>query len=62
LAKKDGGGMGKALYVDTEGTFRPERIESIAKRYDLNPEEVIENVLFARAYTSDHQNKLLIQV
>lgn len=62
LSKKEGGGMGKALYIDTEGTFRPERIEQIAKRYQLNPEEVVENVLYARAYTSDHQNKLLIQV
>ena len=30
-----GGGEGKALYVDTEGTFRPERLKDIAARYGL---------------------------
>jgi DNA repair protein RAD51 len=28
-----GGGEGKALYIDTEGTFRPERLLAIAERY-----------------------------
>jgi DNA repair protein RAD51 len=61
LAKNEGGGSGKALYIDTEGTFRPEKLENIATRYNLNPEEVINNVFYARAYNSEHQNKLLIQ-
>jgi DNA repair protein RAD51 len=61
LPKHEGGGAGKALYIDTEGTFRPEKLESIAQRYNLDPEEVINNVFYARAYNSDHQNKLLIQ-
>lgn len=30
-----GGGEGKALYIDTEGTFRPTRIEQIAQRYGI---------------------------
>ena len=33
---EEGGGEGKALYIDTEGTFRPERIEPIAKRFNLD--------------------------
>lgn len=61
LNKEQGGGSGKALYIDTEGTFRPEKLEPIAERFGLDPEQVIENVLYARAYNSDHQNKLLIQ-
>ena len=61
LPKENGGGSGKALYIDTEGTFRPEKLKSIAERFDLDPEEVIGNVLYARAFNSDHQNKLLIQ-
>lgn len=61
LPKQEGGGGGKALYIDTEGTFRPEKLEGIAQRYNLDPEEVINNVFYARAYNSDHQNKLLIQ-
>jgi DNA repair protein RAD51 len=61
LSKEQGGGGGKALYIDTEGTFRPEKLGPIADRYELDPEEVISNVYYARAYNSEHQNKLLIQ-
>jgi RecA/RadA recombinase len=32
LPVAEGGGEGKALYIDTEGTFRPQRIEQIAAR------------------------------
>jgi len=61
LPLAQGGAEGKALYIDTEGTFRPERLVSIAKKFGLNPEDVLENVSYARAYNSDHQNKLLMQ-
>ncbi len=27
-----GGGEGKAMYIDTEGTFRPQRLAQIAER------------------------------
>jgi RecA/RadA recombinase len=30
---EQGGGEGKALYIDTEGTFRPQRLIAIAERY-----------------------------
>ncbi|KAJ3351205.1 recombinase rad51 [Allomyces javanicus] len=56
-----GGGEGKCLYIDTEGTFRPERCLAVAERYDLAGEEVLENIAYARAYNSDHQTALLIQ-
>ena len=62
LPKENGGGAGKAIYIDTEGTFIPEKLAPIAERFGLEPEEVIQNVLYARAYNSDHQNKLLFQV
>ena len=62
LPKSDGGGEGKAIYIDTEGTFRPEKLAPIAERFGLEPKEVIENVFYARAYNSDHQNRLLLQV
>jgi len=61
LGLDQGGGEGKALYIDTEGTFRPQRLMSIAKKYGLNPDDVLDNVAYARAYNSDHQNKLLVQ-
>ena len=56
-----GGAEGKALYIDSEGTFRPERLKAIALRFGLDPDEAFENVSFARAYNSDHQMQLLQQ-
>ena len=56
-----GGGEGKCLYIDTEGTFRPERLVAVAQRYQLQESDVLDNVAYARAYNSDHQTQLLIQ-
>lgn len=61
LPMDQGGGEGKALYIDTEGTFRPERIQAIATRYGLNPDDVLENVSYAKAHNSEHQMTLLEQ-
>merc|ERR1712193_237646 len=55
-----GGGEGKCLYIDTEGTFRPQRLVNIATRFGLNPEDCLDNVAYARAYNTDHQTQLLI--
>lgn len=54
-----GGGEGKCLYIDTEGTFRPVRLVSIAQRYGLNPDDCLDNVAYARAYNAEHQLQLL---
>ena len=58
-----GGGEGKCLYIDTEGTFRPERILAIAEKYGLSGDftTVMDNITYARAYNCDHQTQLLIQ-
>ncbi|XP_035230518.1 DNA repair protein RAD51 homolog 1-like isoform X2 [Stegodyphus dumicola] len=55
------GGEGKCLYIDTEGTLRPERLIATCKRYNLSHEAVLENVACARAYNTDHQMRLLVQ-
>ena len=55
-----GGGEGKALYIDTEGTFRPQRLAQIAERFNLNPNDVLDNVAYARAHNVDHQSQLLV--
>lgn len=60
LPIQNGGAGGKCLYIDTEGTFRPERFIPIAERLGLDPDTVMENISYARAYNSDHQNDLLI--
>ncbi|GFH11856.1 DNA meiotic recombinase 1, partial [Haematococcus lacustris] len=50
-----GGGAGKVAFVDTEGTFRPERITAIAERYQLDPTAVLDNIIVARAHNHEHQ-------
>ncbi len=50
------GGLSKsAIYIDTENTFRPERIIQMAEGAGLDPDRVLENIIVARAYNSDHQ-------
>jgi len=59
LPPEQGGLSGAALYVDTENTFRTERIFQMAKNFGLDPEETIRNIIYAEAFTSDHQMFLL---
>jgi len=44
-----------AVYIDTENTFRPERIIQFANGLELEPDKVLENIKVARAFNSDHQ-------
>lgn len=60
LSKKDKGGDGKVIYIDTEGTFRPERIVQIAEKYGLDGRQALENISIARAHNVDHQTQLLM--
>lgn len=55
LPKDMGGAEGKVVYIDTEGTFRPERIQQIAERYGVDPDQALENISVARAYNSEMQ-------
>jgi len=59
--KDQGGLVGSAVYIDTENTFRPERIQQMAKGAGLDSEEVLSNIFVARAYNSDHQMLLAEQ-
>jgi DNA repair protein RadA len=59
LPPERGGLGGAALYLDTENTFRTERIVQMSRHLGLDPEEVVKNIIFADAYTSDHQMFLL---
>jgi len=43
------------VYIDTESTFRPERIVQFAKGAGMDPDTVLKNIKVARAYNSDHQ-------
>ncbi|MBR9678327.1 MAG: DNA repair and recombination protein RadA [Nanoarchaeota archaeon] len=55
LPKSKGGLNGCAVFIDTENTFRPKRIEMMAEAAGLNPKKVLENIKIARAFSSDHQ-------
>ena len=48
LPPEKGGLSARAVYIDTEGTFRPERIVQISSRFGLDPASVLRNVYYAR--------------
>ncbi|KAJ3867167.1 Rad51-domain-containing protein [Lentinula novae-zelandiae] len=41
-----GGASGKVAYIDTEGTFRPDRIKAIADRFGVDGNMALENILY----------------
>ncbi len=50
------GGLGKGvIFVDTEHTFRPDRIAQLAEAQGMDALEVLKNIHVARAENSDHQ-------
>jgi DNA repair protein RadA len=55
LPKDKGGLEAKAVYIDSEGTFRWERIEAMARGVGLDPDKVMENIYWIRAVNSHHQ-------
>jgi DNA repair protein RadA len=57
--KKLGGLGGRAIYIDTENTFRPERIVSIAKARGFDADKALEGVIVAKAYNSAHQELII---
>ncbi len=62
LPKDQGGAEGMAVYIDTEGTFRPERIKQLAEGKGIDANEVLKNIKVARAFNSDHQMLLAEKV
>lgn len=58
----DHGGLGReAIYIDTEDTFTPTRIEQMAEANGMDVDETLENIHVARAFNSDHQMLLADQ-
>jgi len=60
LPPAQGGLSGEVVYIDTESTFRPERIVDMAKGAGLDPETALGHIHVARAFNSNHQ-MLLVQ-
>jgi DNA repair protein RadA len=62
LSEDEGGLAGSAIFIDTENTFRPERIEQMVNGLGKDVrsvEEFLANIHVARAHTSDHQMLLM---
>jgi DNA repair protein RadA len=62
LALDQGGVEGHTFYIDTENTFRPDRIIHMSEAYELDPDQVLEKIHVARAYNSSHQMLLVEKV
>ena len=61
-SKEEGGLEGHVFYIDTENTFRPDRIKQMSEAYDLDVTEVLDKIHVARAYNSSHQMLLVEKV
>ncbi len=62
LPKEKGGAGAMAVYIDGEGSFRPERIKQLAVGAGLDPDEALKNIKVARAFNSDHQMILVDKI
>jgi DNA repair protein RadA len=51
-----------AVYIDTENTFRPERIVQLAEGAGLDVEKTLKHIKVAKAYNSDHQMLLVEKI
>jgi DNA repair protein RadA len=56
---EQGGLNSETVYIDTESTFRPERIVDMAKAVGLDPTEALGKIHIARAFNSNHQMLLV---
>lgn len=59
---EEGGLGGDVVWIDTEDTFIPARIEEIAKARGFDPEETLRHIHWALAKNSDNQKQLIIQL
>ncbi|RCV64962.1 DNA repair protein RadA [Methanophagales archaeon] len=55
LPPEKGGLNGSAIMIDTENTFRPDRIKDMSEGAELDYKDVLKNVHVARSYNSNHQ-------
>lgn len=55
MPPEKGGLGGNCLFIDTENTFRPDRVKQVAESLGMDSKKVLENIIVGRAYNSDHQ-------
>jgi len=52
----------KAIFIDTENTFRADRIKDFAEANGLDPDDVLNRIYVSRSYNSDHQMLLVDEI
>ena len=62
LPISQGGLNGEVFYIDTEDTFRPERIAQMAEAVGMDPQDALDRIHVARAYNSAHQMLLVDEI
>ena len=62
LPRDKNGGEGMCVWVDSESTFRPERIKQIAAALNMDSEQVLKNIKVARSFNTDHQILLVEKI
>jgi DNA repair protein RadA len=62
LPTSQGGLNGEVFYIDTEDTFRPERIAQMAEAVGMDPQDALDRIHVARAYNSAHQMLLVDEI
>ena len=59
LSVEEGGLDGSCLYFDTESVFKPDRVKIMGQLLGLDPKDVLKKIVYAEAFTSEHQAVLL---
>jgi DNA repair protein RadA len=54
MPKEKGGYGGNVIFIDTENTFRPERVHEIAEAYGVDPEKILSQIFVCKIYNSSH--------
>src|ERR1041385_2463091 len=54
MPKENGGYGGNVIFIDTENTFRPERVHEIAEAYGVDPEKILSQIFVCKIYNSSH--------
>ena len=55
MKESEGGLNGDVVMIDTENTFRPERIAQMSEALDMDTKDVLSRIHVARAFNSHHQ-------
>jgi DNA repair protein RadA len=58
----EGGVKGKSIFIDTEGTFRPQRVESIATARGFDPIMTLDSIIILEAHDTTQQEQIIENV